>query len=190
MYRRAAKDWSNTQSSVWLVSSLQYCSVRRVEGLISCPEVFGAKCSDSFVCLSWKWGDSLLFCAHVCLEKESGERNDCGHVCMCVGSHTTTVDASKNDTFLLLLAGSKGEGTCERREKPPHAVMEMWCWKEQGTASRRRLGWHYGFSTAAAHGNVCRHRSSAYMWGGGDSSLTGGKAGEALGMWIPQKQIC
>lgn len=190
MYRRAAKDWPNTQSSVSLVSSLQYHSVLHVEDLTSCPEVFGAKCSYNFVCLSWKWGDSFLFCAHVCLEKETGERSDCGHVCMCVGSHTTTVDDSKNDTFLLLLAGSKSEGTCKRTEKTPHAVKEMRCWREQGAASRRQLGWHYGFSTAAAWGNVCPRRGSAYMWGGGDSSLRGGKAGKALGMWIPQKQIC
>lgn len=127
---------------------------------------------------------------HMCLEKETGERNGCGHVCICVGSHTTTVDDSKNDTFLLLLAGSKSEGTCKRTEKNPHAVKEMRCWREQGAASRRQLGWHYGFSTAAAWGNVCPRRGSAYMWGGGDSSLRGGKAGKALGMWIPQKQIC
>lgn len=82
-----------------------------------------------FVCLSWKLEDSFLFCAH---EKESGERNDCRHVRMCVGCHTATADVGKNDTFLLLLAGSKGEGTCERTEKPPRAVTEMRCWREQG----------------------------------------------------------
>lgn len=83
MYRRAVKDWSNTQSSVWLVSGLQYCSVLRVEVLTSCPEILGAKCSDSFVCPSWKWGDSLLFCAHVCLERVWGKKWlwVCVHLC-------------------------------------------------------------------------------------------------------------